>query len=65
MHYQIKNEVREVRGNEEIKKEIVLRMHGSRKHEVNSRDTIQLICSTSPATDNVDVRALLLRFFGI
>jgi hypothetical protein len=61
-NYQIK---KQFHGNEGIKKEIVLRMHGSWKHEVNSHDTVQLICSTSPATDNVDVRTLLLRFLGI
>jgi hypothetical protein len=62
MNYQIYNEDR---GNEGIKKEIVLRMHGSQKHEVNSHDTVQLICSTSPAMNIIDVCALLLRLLGI
>ncbi len=39
MNYKIKNEDR---GNEGIKKETVLRMNGSQKHEVNSHDTVLL-----------------------
>jgi hypothetical protein len=39
MNYQIKNEDR---GNEGNKKEIVLRMHGSRKYEIKSHDSVLL-----------------------
>ncbi len=39
MKYQLKNEVR---GNEGIKKETVLRMHGSRKYEIKSHDSVLL-----------------------
>jgi hypothetical protein len=39
MNYLIKNKVR---GNEGIKKEKVLRMHGSRKHEIKSLDAVPL-----------------------
>ena len=52
MKYQLKNEVR---GNEGIKKETVLRMHGSRKYEIKSHDSVLLKCGSSPAMDNVDI----------